>query len=529
MAVPMGPAIYKDLPEKEALAAEEGHDADIPSNEGVETDAEARQQAQSSLSGPDKNKQKEADPSAQSSVNDSVHDVEKAQPPTTANDDGAVGEPVDPNIVDWDGPDDPENPLNFSPMVKWSNIGVLSALTLLTPLASSMFAPGVPEVLQDFHTDSQSLATFVVSVYLLGFAAGPLVVAPLSELYGRLWVYHVCNVLFIAFTVACALATNMKMLIGFRFLAGALGISPITNGGGTIADMMAPEKRGSAMSIWAIGPLLGPVIGPVCGGFLAKAEGWRWIFWVIAIALGIVTIAGFFIMRETYAPTILERRAARLRKESGNPNLRSKLTIDLPPKTLFWRAIVRPTKLIFLSPICALMSLYMAIVYSIMYLLFTTFTFVFEENYGFSESTVGLVYIGTGIGTLFGLAILGATSDPIMKRLARKHNDGKLKPEYRLPLLMYAGPTIPAGLFIYGWCTQYHVQWAAPIFGTLLVGIGLIAAFMCINTYLIDCYTRYAASAMAANTILRSVLGAVFPLFALQMYQALGLGWGNSL
>lgn len=130
---------------------------------------------------------------------------------------------------------------------------------------------------------------------------------------------------------------------------------------------------------------------------------------------------------------------------------------------------------------------------------------------------------------IIGLAVLGKTSDPTIKRLAAKYNDGKPKPEYRLPLMMYAGPTIPIGLFIYGWTAQYHIQWAVPLFGTLLVGLGLIAAFMCINTYLVDTFARYAASAIAANTVLRSILGAVFPLFGLQMYDALGLGWGNSL
>lgn len=103
-----------------------------------------------------------------------------------------------------------------------------------------------------------------------------MVIAPLSEMYGRVPIYNVCNVGFVAFTVACALAPDMSSLIVFRFFAGVFGIAPITNGGGTIADLMRPEKRGSAMSVWAIGPLIGPVIGPVCGGFLASAKGWRW-------------------------------------------------------------------------------------------------------------------------------------------------------------------------------------------------------------------------------------------------------------
>lgn len=443
-------------------------------------------------------------------------DIEKAQVISTTNEKGA--EPLDPNVVFWDGPDDPANPLNWSPGLKWGNIAVLSAMTLLTPLASSMFAPGVPQVMKDFNTTEPSLATFVISVYLLGFAMGPLVIAPLSELYGRLIVYHTCTFLFLLATVACALSTSMNMLIGFRFLAGCLGVAPLTNGGGTIADLMAPAKRGGAMAIWAIGPLLGPVIGPVCGGFLSEAEGWRWIFWVLSIAVGVNLIVALIFMRETYGPTILNRKVKRLQKETGNMALRSKLDLGLTPKQLWLRAIVRPTKLLFLSPICAAMSVYMAVVYALLYLLFTTFTFVFEENYGFTESTVGLVYIGCGAGMLIGLFVLGATTDKMMQRLANKYNEGVIKPEYRLPWLVYAGPCIPIGLFIYGWAAEYKVQWAVPLLGTLIFGIGLIAAFMCINTYLVDAFTIYAASAMAASTVLRSLLGATFPLFGLQMY-----------
>ena len=275
--------------------------------------------------------------------------------------------------------------------------------------------------------------------------------------------------------------------------------------------------------------LLGPVIGPVCGGFLAQAEGWRWIFWVLSIAAGVASIWCFIFARETYAPILLERKAKRLRKETGNPNLVSKLDLGITTTELWKRSLLRPMKLMFLSLICAMMSLYLAIVYGIMYILFTTFTFVFEQNYGFSSSTVGLVYIGLGIGMLLGLAGVGVYSDKIIKYLAKKHSNGELKPEYRLPILMYTGPFIPAGLFIYGWAAQYNVQWAVPLFGTMLIGVGMLGAFMCLNTYLIDAFTRYAASAMAANTILRSILGAVFPLFGLDMYNALGLGWGNSL
>ena len=149
-----------------------------------------------------------------------------------------------------------------------------------------MLAPGVPDVLRDFGTDSDTLATFVVSVFVLGFAFGPLLMAPLSELYGRTIIYHVCNVLFVIFSILCAVAKNMSSLIAFRFFAGFAGVAVVTCGGGTIADIMPPERRGAAMSVWSMGPLLGPVIGPVTAGFLLEAKDWRWVFWVIAIVVG---------------------------------------------------------------------------------------------------------------------------------------------------------------------------------------------------------------------------------------------------
>jgi MFS family permease len=135
--------------------------------------------------------------------------------------------------------------------------------------------------------------------------------------------------------------------------------------GCTIANTMAVDKRGSAMAIWVVGLLLGPVIGPVCGGFLAQAEAWRWMFWVIAVTSGVLTIIGVFVPIVIYAPILLERKAKRRRKETGNRKLRSGLAIDAAPKALFVQAITQPTKLILLSPICALMTLYMALVYAI--------------------------------------------------------------------------------------------------------------------------------------------------------------------
>ncbi|KAJ5960899.1 uncharacterized protein N7479_008049 [Penicillium vulpinum] len=433
--------------------------------------------------------------------------------------------------VFWAEPEneDPEKPMNWSSTRKWTIIGMVSFITFLTPLASSMFAPGISQALEDFDSTSNMLATFVVSVYVLGFAFGPLIIAPFSEYSGRAWVYNVCNVLFVIFNIASALAPNMASLIIFRFLDGFAGVAAVTCGSGTIADLVPREKRGQAMAIWSLGPLFGPIIGPVVGGFLVEATNWRWVFWVLAIAGGVASIVFFFAVPETYAPIILERKAARLRKSTGNTAYKSRLQSDIPPKQLFIRSLIRPSKMLVLSPIVALMSTYIAVLYGFLYILFTTFTIVFEGQYDFSASASGLSFLGSGVGMLLGIACVGTLSDrKIRIKLERKETP---IPEDRLPMYLTipGSLAIPAGLFIYGWSTDKMVHWIVPEIGNAVTGFGMINILMCVQTYLVDAFLAHAASAVAACTVLRSLLGALLPLCGLQLYEKLGLGWGNSL
>jgi MFS family permease len=143
-----------------------------------------------------------------------------------------------------------------------------------------MFAPAIQQVMATFHSSNPLLASFVVSVWILGYFFGPLVIGPLSELYGRLPIYAICSVLFVLANVATALAPSLGSLIFFRFLAGSFGASPITIGAGTFGDLIKPQYRGGIIAIWSLLPLLGPILGPIAGGYLGEAAGWRWICWV---------------------------------------------------------------------------------------------------------------------------------------------------------------------------------------------------------------------------------------------------------
>lgn len=180
-------------------------------------------------------------------------------------------------------------------------------------------------------------------------------------------------------------------------------------------------------------------------------------------------------MRETYAPTILERKAQRLRKETGNSKLQSKLHSGRTPRALFIQSIVRPAKMLFLSPVVLLLSIFMAIIYGYLYLLFTTFAIVFEDNYGFTSGTVGLAYLGIGMGSIAGVTVFACISDRLMKKMSAESG---MKPEYRLPVMMYGAPLIPVGLFWYGWSIEAHAHWIVPIIGSSFVGFGLICVFV---------------------------------------------------
>lgn len=148
-------------------------------------------------------------------------------------------------------------PLNFPAYRKWVLVGLLSAITLTTPFASSILSPGISSLMKDFEQDSEIVGAMTVSIYLLGYVVGPMFLAPMSEIYGRRPVLTAANIFFCLWQIGCALAPNITALIVFRFLSGVGGAGCLTLGGGVVADIFRPEQRGFAMGIWTVGPLFG--------------------------------------------------------------------------------------------------------------------------------------------------------------------------------------------------------------------------------------------------------------------------------
>ncbi|KAG4280638.1 hypothetical protein FPRO04_05352 [Fusarium proliferatum] len=431
----------------------------------------------------------------------------------------------DPNIVDWSGPNDPANPRNWSKAYKLTNIIIISLSVLYTNLATTMFAPGAATMKREFGHKSNTVEVLTITMASLGFALGQLFIPPMSEVFGRMPIYRTSSIFYMGFTAGCARSTNVAEFLVFRLLTGMAAASYMSTGGGTVADLLPKEERGVAMAIFTAGPLFGPVLGPIVGGLVVEQLGWRWCFYLILILAGAVTLVTFLFMHETSSINILKSKAARLRKETGNPNLRAVGDKQTPVKQLVLHALTRPMKFLVTSPIVALISLYIAFNFGVTMLLFATFPTVYENTYHWSVSVSGLAYIGVGVGCAIGVITFAKLSDRLLNA-----KEAQCRPERRLIMMMFVSPMFPIGLFIYGWTTEYKVHWVVPIIGTAICGPGAVIINSSSQTYIIDIFgPQAAASALAAITLLRNLTGAFLPLAAPTLYANLGLGWGNSI
>lgn len=457
---------------------------------------------------------------------------------------------TDSSVIDWDGPDDPQNPVNWSARRRWTQITMISMLGLITyasvnplltitrsdinfdanrNLAPTICAPGIGDIITDFNITSETVSTLAITIYILGVALGPMAISPLSEVYGRLPVYHIANFIFVAFVIGHALSNNIVQFIIFRFISGCAGGVPMALGGGSIADLTPLSQRVMAMTIFSLGPLTGPVFGPLIGGFIAGDLGWRWTFWVLAIAGSAAGVAALVLMRETHPRILLERKAARSRAETNNADLTLKFAVPQKPSQVLGRALLRPTMLLVRSPIVLVLSTYVGLIFGIMYLLFTTFTSVFEGQYGFTTSTSGLVYLGLGLSMVFAVPIFNKLNQRMMVQ-AKEHGLPGPHPEQRLLPMIWFSPSVAVGLLIYGWTTEYRVHWIVPIIGTVFIGYGAFFVMMPAQLYLVNFFgSEGAASALGASLLLRYVSGTFLPLAGPKMYKTLGYGWGNSL
>ncbi|KAL4995468.1 major facilitator superfamily domain-containing protein [Aspergillus recurvatus] len=422
-----------------------------------------------------------------------------------------------------------KNPYKW-PFSKKLYVLVFTLLSVMNSgVASSLPSNAVPYIIDDFELQNTNESSLPTGIFLLGYVVGPLIWSPLSETIGRRPVLLYTFVFFFLFTLACALAPNWSSLLFFRFVCGSMGAAPQTVIGGSYADIFEAKARGRAMAFYMAVASFGPIVGPIISGF-ASEHDWRWSFWVDLICAG-VTLVGLIFLPETFGPVILKRHAAELSKTSGKEISAPVSKFDKDLKTIF----LRPMYMLIFEPIILFTSLYVGIVYALVFFYFQAYPIIFPEVYGFSIQTTSLTFLPLGIGAA-STALVAITWDSKYSS-ALFRNKGKVwflplsfSPEtHRLPISCIGSIATTISLFWLAWTATPTVHWIVPVLSGLLFGFGYQSIFTSLLIYVTDAYKIYSASALASSVIVRSMLGAALPVAAKPMYAALGVGWATSL
>ncbi|TVY15726.1 Efflux pump FUBT [Lachnellula arida] len=424
-------------------------------------------------------------------------------------------------------PNDIENPKNWSNARRWYITLVSVILVVNATFASSSPSGTLEGIKEEFHV-SQEVAGLVITLFLLGYCFGPLFWAPLSEFFGRRYVFYVSFTGYLVFTFLCAFSNNFAALLIGRFLTGTFASSALSNAPGVLADIWDSIERGNAMALFSMMTFVGPAMGPFIAGFLELKENWRWDFYVMLMFAGF-TECLMFTLPETLPTQVLLNKAKRLRrlKIPGYENVQAPVEqTDRSLGGIFRVALTRPWKIL-VDPISLFVAIYLSVVYTLLYMLFTIYPIVFQQKRGWNSGVGELPLIGTAIGAGIGGAVIFAVS----ARDRKKQLAGYVgRPEDRLQVAMIAGVLFPVTMFWFAWTGEYNsVHWIVPTIAGVFLGTSIILIFVAYLNYLTDSYLVYAASALAANTVCRSAGGAAAPLFTQYMFDALGVGGGGSL
>ncbi|KAF2826206.1 MFS multidrug transporter-like protein [Ophiobolus disseminans] len=437
-------------------------------------------------------------------------------------------------IITWDGPNDPRNPLNWSQKRKWVVTILVSMFTFISPFSSTMVTPALPDIADDFDIPAGFMRQLVMTIFLLGYAQGPFVLAPLSEIFGRVTVLQYANLIYLLFNTMCGFAQTQNQMLAFRFLSGLGGAAPQALCNGVLADTWRKEERGKGQAIYGMLTWIAPCVAPICGAYISQSVSWRWIFFATSIFTVFVQVTAFFFLAETFAPAILAKKAKIVRK--AMKGIRPDIVVRTEYETgdrfskILRKRLILPFIMMFTHPATQAPSIYRAYLYGVMYLMLSTFPMVFEEVYDMSVGTASLNYLSLCLGFMIGLRLSHPLMDGLYARLKTYYNVEEGLPEFRVPPMLIAGILCPIGLFIYGWTAHYGAHWIAPNIGSVIIAIGLIIGFQCSQAYTTDAYeAKYAASAASVGAFTRTMMGFSFPLFAPRMYETMGLGWGNSL
>ncbi|KAF2876078.1 major facilitator superfamily protein [Massariosphaeria phaeospora] len=424
---------------------------------------------------------------------------------------------------------DSENPVNWSKKKKAFIVAVGLIAITNSVLDSALPSGAIDYIAKDFNVTSEVQLALPISLYLVGYILGPLLFGPLSETYGRRVVMVPTFALFIPATLACALAPNWPFFLVFRLLCGTFASSSIAVTGGIYADIYEDsQERGRAIALYIAATAFGPQLAPAISGFVSPVS-WRWAFWIGLILAG-ASAAPIALLPETFAPVILRKRTRALHR--ADPHVATPVIPGAASerRTHFVTVILaRPLRMLFTEPIVLFSCLYLAFATGIFFLYFEAYPLIFQGTYGMNAGVAGLAFLPIAAGACVAFLIC-LLWDSILLRAKERGLEWTKKEEFRrLPLACLGGPLYVISLLWIAWTASADIHWIVPMLSGIPFGAGFVLIFISLLNYMADAYREYSASAAAAASCSRSVLGALLPLAGPSMYAKLGTNWGNSL
>ncbi|KAK6204783.1 multidrug resistance protein 2 [Scheffersomyces amazonensis] len=422
-------------------------------------------------------------------------------------------------IVDWDG-----------------------FLTVAVYMGAAIYTPGVDQLIEKFNIN-QTQATIPLTMFVVGYGVGPIFLSPITEnaAIGRTSTYIITLFIFFILQIPTSLSTNFAELCVLRFLAGFFSSPALATGGATVGDVITLPYLPTGIAAWATTAFMGPAFGPLIGAALVVRgghdgyESWRWPFWFMAIISGTCFLILGWTLPETYGKALLYRKANRLRRITGNKNIVSEGHIENSNRTrreLVVKSFYRPLEITLLEPVVLSINIFTTLVYSIMYLWFEAFPIVFQEVHSFSLVELGLSYSSIIVGVVSGAVVyVPYMYQHFTKRVLRGDS---ITPEIFIPMAIFGSLLMPIGIFIFGWTSSPDIHWFPPLVGAAICAAGSFIIFQTLLNYMGSSFYSYLASVFASNTLFRSVIGGVFPLFGKPLYENLGskkfpVGWGSSV
>ncbi|KIY69130.1 MFS general substrate transporter [Cylindrobasidium torrendii FP15055 ss-10] len=461
-----------------------------------------------------------------------VVDLEKAK--DIAGPDVQASTYDDTNLIGWMGDDDQDNPQNWSTKKRAFVAFSICLMTFTMYIGSAIYTPAIPGVVEEFGV-SVTYATLGLTLYAIGYGIGPMFLTPLQEVaeYGRNAVYIPTFILFILCQIPVFTTKDVKTIMAFRFLTGFFGSPALAVGGASMGDIFPGRQVPYVIGIWSISAFAGPMTGPVVGGFAAQAEGWRWTLYELLWISGFTLMFLSLFLPETYGPTILLKRAKRLRKLTGNTQLCTQTEKDTADQTLFkvFKEALALPLILAMEPALLFSSVYIGFVYGVLYLWFESFPLVFTDIYGFNLGVTNLPFTGSIVTAIITYTVycfyLKCHIEP---RTVRAEAAGTpLHAEVRLEIGLMASAFIPISVLIFGFSAREDVHWIVPTIGAALYLPGIYLNFMSILTYVVFAYPQYPHAVLTSNDLARSIIAGIFPLFGRAYFDGLGLAKGSAI